>query len=681
MSVENEINRIRKMQNDGRLSPSKKLKIVERYSMYNNTTSDPAHNARMSYNRRIKYLETEIRERREELEGLRTNALDCRADNNKLEFNNCELEDDINELNRELQLSNESIKNLHELEEESLQSIKNTFEVKKKEMLLQHNEKLMKMKESTSDEIKAAFEAAKETLIRKNSQLTDDISELSASIQMHNTEMNRKLIKLKEDHHKKLLLLSSDMNDMLTELEHDSYLLEKEIDNKKQEIDQLKMLIVGELEQKTSALQESLYSLQVKFAHKESELAELSSKIVSARERIEKLQSTFVSKMENIKFYQNSTRDLNEIFPTFEQQRRQLHNCLQELKGKIRVFCRIRPRLESEDSSAAIVTLLDDTLNENGKQDLVIAKDDDLTQGSYGLTSKAKSSHSFQFDKVFDQDAANSEIFSEISQLIQSSLDGYNVCVFAYGQTGSGKTFTMAHEEDGMIPLSIKKIFKDITNLESQGWKYEVKGTFVEIYNEQIIDLLTNSPGCNKHEIKHDEESAATTITNVTNVKIANEKEAIKILHKATRNRSTASTMANQRSSRSHSVFIININGIHAELGKESNGTLNLIDLAGSERLNNSQARGDRLKETQAINKSLSCLGDVIHNLAKQQTLGGQSAHIPYRNSKLTYLLKNSLAGDSKTLMFVNISPLMKNYNETVNSLRFATKVNNTKIT
>lgn len=680
MSVTKDVSRVRKMPIDSHTSPSKKLKIVERYSMYTSSNGDPGHYAKMSYNRRMNYLEAEIKKRTEELKDIHTSSLDCRANNDKLEFNKCELEDDINELSRELQLSHESIKNLHEMEQESLQSIKKMFEVKKKEMLVQHDEKLMKMKETTSDEIKAAFEAAHEKLVKKNLQLTDEIAELSANIQMHTTEMNRKLIKLKEDHHKKLLLLTSNLNDMLAELENDAYLLEKEIGNKNHDIDSLKNLIVSELDQKTSVLHENLSSLQLKFATKESELAGLSSKIVSARQRIDYLQSTFHSKMDKIKSYQTSAAEMTSAFPALELQRRSLHNCLQELKGNIRVFCRIRPPLELEEPGQ-IEMLVDTTLNENGKQHLLITRDGDSTQELYRMSSKGKTnSHEFEFDQIFDQNTSNMEIFSEISQLIQSGLDGYNVCVFAYGQTGSGKTFTMANEGDGMIPLSIKKIYEDIANLETQGWKYEVKGQFVEIYNEQIIDLLSPTNESQKHEIKHDDETGLTTITNVVSVQMSNVKAAVDTLVRATKKRSTASTKANERSSRSHSVFIISLKGVHLELGKESQGTLNLIDLAGSERLNHSQAKGDRLKETQAINKSLSSLGDVIHNLTKQQALGAQSSHIPYRNSKLTYLLKNSLGGDSKTLMFVNISPLTNNYNETVNSLRFATKVNNTKL-
>ena len=146
-------------------------------------------------------------------------------------------------------------------------------------------------------------------------------------------------------------------------------------------------------------------------------------------------------------------------------------------------------------------------------------------------------------------------------------------------------------------------------------------------------------------------------------------------MNQANKKRSTAATKSNDHSSRSHSIFIIDLQGYNSLTKESSYGTLNLIDLAGSERLNNSRAEGDRLKETQAINKSLSCLGDVIHSLNLKD-----GSHVPYRNSKLTYLLKHSLGGNSKTLMFVNISPLTKDLNETINSLRFATKVNNTRI-
>ncbi|GEQ70672.1 hypothetical protein JCM33374_g4351 [Metschnikowia sp. JCM 33374] len=281
--------------------------------------------------------------------------------------------------------------------------------------------------------------------------------------------------------------------------------------------------------------------------------------------------------------------------------------------------------------------------------------------------------HKFiKFDKVFPPQSTTVKSFSEISQFVQSSLDGFNVCVFAYGQTGSGKTWTMSHKDDGMIPLSINKIFSDIKELMEKGWEYTVDGQFVEIYNESIVDLLGEGSKTTRPEIKHDVIARKTIITNCTIVRLESQAHAIVILEKANQNRSTASTMSNIRSSRSHSAFILNIRGTHRMSGQSCDGTLNLVDLAGSERVSDSKERDKRLKETQAINRSLSSLGTVIDRL------GSGQGHVPYRDSKLTYLLQHSLGGDSKTLMFANISPDARNFNETINSLRFAAKVNST---
>ncbi|CAG2234312.1 KIFC1 [Mytilus edulis] len=163
-------------------------------------------------------------------------------------------------------------------------------------------------------------------------------------------------------------------------------------------------------------------------------------------------------------------------------------------------------------------------------------------------------------------------------------------------------------------------------------------------------------------------------VTNLTIVPVTKEEMVYQLLQKASKNRSVGETKCKERSSRSHSVFTLKLTGENSITGETSQGTLNLVDLAGSERLKESGSEGQRMKETLAINKSLSNLGNVI------MAIGNKDNHIPYRNSKLTYLLQNSLGGNSKTLMFVNVSPKEECFQETLNSLRFATKVNQCNI-
>jgi kinesin family member C1 len=370
-----------------------------------------------------------------------------------------------------------------------------------------------------------------------------------------------------------------------------------------------------------------------------------------------------------------------------ETLRRKLHNQVQELKGNIRVFCRVRPSHPSADNEETAKIAFPDV--DESKQIEVRGPEETSSLGK--VTTKK---YDFEFDRVFDTASHNGTIFEEISQLIQSALDGFNVCIFAYGQTGSGKTFTMS-SEDGMIPRALRQIYSTSKELESRGWTYSMEGSFIEVYNEEIRDLLgeegkSEKAATKKHDIHHDTVRCETTITNVTTLNLDSQDQVEGILEQAMNRRSVAATSSNERSSRSHSVFILKLQGRNSITGEQSKGTLNLVDLAGSERLNNSKVEGARLKETQNINKSLSCLGDVIGALGQQSGgfnprsstngNGGGEAHIPYRNSKLTYLLQYSLSGNSKTLMFVMVAPEKKHLQETITSLKFAEKVGNTKI-
>ncbi|CAN9259281.1 unnamed protein product [Alternaria alternata] len=352
-----------------------------------------------------------------------------------------------------------------------------------------------------------------------------------------------------------------------------------------------------------------------------------------------------------------------------ETLRRKLFNQVQELKGNIRVMCRVRPAHETERNPAQISFPDNDT---DSKEVAVLGPSKQSATGK-DITS----AYAYSFDRVFGPASQNSEVFEEISQLVQSALDGYNVCIFCYGQTGAGKTHTMS-SADGMIPRATAQIWDEAQRLQEKGWKYEMEGSFLEVYNETYNDLLGRSEDLDKKkvEVRHDAAKKQTNLDGAVSVKLDGPGRVEEILATADKNRTVAATKANMRSSRSHSVFILKLVGTNEITGERSEGTLNLVDLAGSERLEHSKAEGARLKETQNINKSLSCLGDVINALGSAK----EGTHVPYRNSKLTYLLQYSLGGNSKTLMFVMVSPLQAHLQETITSLKFATKVYNTHI-
>eukprot|EP01018_Ginkgo_biloba_P028590 Gb_36698 [translate_table: standard] len=434
----------------------------------------------------------------------------------------------------------------------------------------------------------------------------------------------------------------------------------------------------AELEQlvnKTTALEES-------FSSQSEQTRSLCIKLEIANQRLQIAESSALQFRADSDEQKQKVDELQRRLEAAELQnfegellRRKLHNTILELKGNIRVFCRVRPMLPEDEC-----TSVESSVVQYPASTELHGRSIDLIQGP-------GQKHPFIFDKVFGPDARQEEVFVEISQLVQSALDGYKVCIFAYGQTGSGKTHTMVGRPDvpehkGIIPRSLEQIFKTSQALASQGWVFRMQASMLEIYNETIRDLLVTIKSCNvdgvrtdigtsskQYTIKHDQ-NGNTIVSDLTVVDVTSWKEVSSLLHRATQSRSVGKTAMNEQSSRSHCVFTLRIDGVNESTEQQAHGILNLIDLAGSERLSRTGSTGDRLKETQAINKSLACLGDVILAIANREQ------HIPYRNSKLTYLLQPCLGGDSKTLMFVNISPDPKSLNESLCSLRFAAKVN-----
>ncbi|XP_034676295.1 kinesin-like protein KIN-14R isoform X2 [Vitis riparia] len=345
--------------------------------------------------------------------------------------------------------------------------------------------------------------------------------------------------------------------------------------------------------------------------------------------------------------------DLKLKYSEEQEKRKKLYNQIQEAKGNIRVFCRCRP-LSKEEGASGHATIVDFTA----------AKDGELAMLTGGSTKKI-----FKFDRVYTPNDDQVDIFADASPMVISVLDGYNVCIFAYGQTGTGKTFTMegTNKNRGVNYRTLEQLFK-IAEERKEIFTYTISVSVLEVYNEQIRDLLATSPTSKKLEIRQATEGVHH-VPGIVEAKVENIKEVWDVLQAGSNGRAVGSNNVNEHSSRSHCMLCIMVRAKNLMNGECTNSKLWLVDLAGSERLAKTEVQGERLKEAQNINRSLSALGDVISALATK------SSHVPYRNSKLTHLLQDSLGGDSKTLMFVQISPSEQDLGETLSSLNFATRV------
>ncbi|XP_070565590.1 kinesin-II 95 kDa subunit-like [Ptychodera flava] len=298
--------------------------------------------------------------------------------------------------------------------------------------------------------------------------------------------------------------------------------------------------------------------------------------------------------------------------------------------------------------------------------------------------SNPKASHGeaprqFTFDAVYDWNSKQQGLYDETFRvLVDSVLEGFNGTIFAYGQTGTGKTFTMEGvrsdpELRGVIPNSFDHIFTHISRSENQ--QFLVRASYLEIYQEEIRDLLSKDQK-KRLELK-ERPDTGVYVKDLSSFVTKSVKEIEHVMNVGNQNRSVGSTNMNEHSSRSHAIFIITIECSDTGLDGENHirvGKLNLVDLAGSERQVKTGATGERLKEATKINLSLSALGNVISAL-----VDGKSTHIPYRDSKLTRLLQDSLGGNAKTVMVANIGPASYNYDESLTTLRYANRAKNIK--
>ncbi|XP_022212474.2 protein claret segregational [Drosophila obscura] len=442
-----------------------------------------------------------------------------------------------------------------------------------------------------------------------------------------------------EETQTKLIETESSLKNMQT----DNDCLQRQVKQQTKNIETITTSL-GRTKEELSELKEN--HKQIKMEHDS-----LTKEVLQLRQRTEDLMRSNeqqASELETCK---------EQLFQS-NMERKELHNLVMDLRGNIRVFCRIRPPLASELERNRCTWIFHD----------------ETTVELQSIDSQAKNKMGqqiFSFDQVFHPQSTQTDIFEMVSPLIQSALDGYNICIFAYGQTGSGKTYTMdgVQDEVGVIPRTVDLLFDSIKGYRNLGWEYEIKATFLEIYNEVLYDLLSNEQKDMEIRMAKNNKNDIY-VSNITEETVADPHHLRQLMLMARQNRATASTAGNERSSRSHAVTKLQLIGRHAEKQEVSVGSINLVDLAGSE----SPKTSIRMTETKSINRSLSELTNVILALLQKQD------HIPYRNSKLTHLLMPSLGGNSKTLMFINVSPFQDCFQESVKSLRFAASVHSCKI-
>lgn len=334
----------------------------------------------------------------------------------------------------------------------------------------------------------------------------------------------------------------------------------------------------------------------------------------------------------------------------------------------MRVICRFRPSNEREKRE-----------NVAAKQADGVSLDVLDTRTVQVVGPGTKEVLNFSFDHVFGETAGQRQVYEVTARdTVQDMLDGYNGTIFAYGQTGAGKTFTMTSNLDGspetrgIIPRACAQLFSHIEQ-DTSGTEYTIKCSFLEIYKETLRDLL-DPKSLTKLKIR-ETPARGVWVEGLTEAFVASQHDIISLLQLGEQSRATASTNMNAVSSRSHSLFVITLVQKLKD-GSTKSSRLNLADLAGSEKVGKTGATGETLEEAKKINQSLSALGNCIVALTKS---ADKRKHVPYRDSKLTFILRESLGGNSKTTLLIACSPHLYNLEETISTLRFGQRAKSIK--
>ncbi|KAJ4825678.1 hypothetical protein Tsubulata_039112 [Turnera subulata] len=518
--------------------------------------------------------------------------------------------------------------------------------------------------ETESKSAKAALEERD----REVSALQKELEAAKSSFEQLSLQMEREANGAKSDLEERLKELEQKLADSRNQVKT----LERRLEDSKEKVKELE----AHSERNSQMWSRKMHLFKDFVGIQFGALKGLRSSSTSIKDDILEVKKNYLEEFNLMGIHLRTLIDATQNYRVVLAENRKMYNELQDLKGNIRVFCRIRPFLRGQTGRKTTI----DYIGEDGEMAV-------MNPAKPGKDGRRV----FRFNKVYGPDSTQAEVFADTQQLIRCILDGYNVCIFAYGQTGSGKTHTMmgpngaSEEEWGVNYRALSDLFKI---------SQDRKATFIyeSIVLDSFVYLDFNTLG-----IMSTSQPSGLAVPDATMQPVTSTADVIDLMNTGLNNRAVSATAMNERSSRSHrfyclfsypiylnildiskytvsnriiySVVSINVRGKDVKTGATMVGNLHLVDLAGSERVDRSEVTGDRLKEAQHINKSLSALGDVIFALAQK------SSHVPYRNSKLTQLLQSSLGGHAKTLMFVQLNPDANAYSETMSTLKFAERV------
>ena len=532
----------------------------------------------------------------------------------------------------------------------------NTIKDMKIELKNLLNEKMNLIKEEKDLKNKLQEQQKKNEILSNNIKETDDIKIKYKEIMEENNKLITENEELKEELKSKNL---EDIQSLKEKYETDVFELKSLINIWKNNFLQISKFKLINYDIKIHQEIENIIDIDENYIEKApEEMKEVSKKVLEYYKLLIEQENYKTIDLRNLKdsllSEQEKVHILTQKLKNEKYLRRKIHNRYMYLRGNLRVMCRVRPFLPSEK------------INKKSQMETMIINNDSIS-----ICQENKQEKNFEYDYIFDTKSTQKDVYEEVTLLIQSMVQGNNICIIAYGQTCTGKTYTIQgpnSKNPGIVPRAARELFLILNNFSKSNYFESIRLslTIIEIYNEQIYNLLEEStPNLTMYE----DASGNLIIPDLNPISINNFDEANKLFKLAARFRHTSSTEYNDRSSRSHCIFSFQLK-LTGKDGRIIRSTLHIIDLAGSERISKSQSKDEKLrKESICINLSLHSLSTVLNSIALKAN------HIPYRDSKLTHFLKDSLNENYNILLILLVSPNVKDISETISTLQFGERI------